>query len=257
MKTEYKISGSHVELYFDKIPETIRESLKVCGWRWIGSKKCWSNFSSQENVDLAKTMCEAAEPRQEIDHSNWKKQSITMQDLVVRSNGFYCNKHHELEDMVGEVDIRDRVGRIYTCLMPIVFCRSCSVYYVLEETYLDIKKKGIIMCQILSFKEYQKSGVKCNAYDWQAMSPLRKWGYTVSQIENYSDVQRQGILEDIVDYSGLSKDEVLSYLDFFIRINSQRNEKAMEKWKSDREYIAKYQLGTAKRVRIRSVSNCS
>lgn len=251
---EYRINGSQVELYFDKIPDDkIRESLKVCGWRWISFKKCWSNRLSQENIELAKGLCNAAKPRQEIDHISRKKQCLTMQDLIVRSNGFYCNKHHELDDMVGEVDIRDRLGRIYTCLIPIVYCHPCNVYYVLEETYLGIKKKGIIMCQIVSFQEYQKSGDKLNPYDWQTVSPLRKWGYTVSQVENYSDMQRQGILEDIVDYSGLSKDEVLSYLDFFIRINSQRNERAIEKWESDREHIAKYRLGSAKRVRVQRI----
>lgn len=74
--------------------------------------------------------------------------------------------------------------------------------------------------------------------EWEQVSPLQKWGYTVSQIEGCTDKQRQAILEDIVDYGGLSKDKVLSYLDFFIKLNKQKGIVALDKWKMDREHIA-------------------
>ena len=60
--------------------------------------------------------------------------------------------------------------------------------------------------------------------------------------------------EDIIDYGGISKDKVLSYLDFFIRLNKQKGIAALDKWKMDREHIANYRLGSAKRVRIGNVT---
>ena len=58
---------------------------------------------------------------------------------------------------------------------------------------------------------------------------MREWGYTVSQARGYSDAQRQGILEDIIDYGIMTKDEVLSYLSFFMHLNHNGSDVALSK----------------------------
>ena len=82
---------------------------------------------------------------------------------------------------------------------------------------------------------------------------MREWGYTVSQARGYSDAQRQGILEDIIDYGIMTKDEVLSYLSFFMHLNHNGSDVALSKWKADREYIADYKLGSSKRIRVEKI----
>ena len=250
---KYKIDGNHIEIYFDDIPsEKIRETLKICGWHWFGKKKCWSNTYNQENLMWAKALSEEINPKPENPLLKFERCSLGMADLVVRSNSFYCNQNHDLEDMAGEVDVIDRKGNIYPYLIPIVYCKSCNVYYVLEDTYKDLKAKGVIRCQIMSYYEH-KYGEKPEPGTLNKVSPLRKWGYTVSQAVGYSDVQRQGILEDIVDYRIMTKDEVLSYLNFFMKLNHNGSDIALAKWKEDRDYILNYKLGSSKRVKINKI----
>ena len=48
----------------------------------------------------------------------------------------------------------------------------------------------------------------------------------------------------------MSKDEVLSYLNFFMRLNHNGSDIALAKWKEDRDYIMNYKIGSSKRIRI-------
>lgn len=249
----YKIEGNHIEIYFDNIPSVkIKETLKICGWYWFSKKKCWSNTNTKENLIWAQKLSEEINPKPENPLLNLKKCTIGMNDLVVRSNSFYCNQHHNIEDLAGEIEIIDRKGTIVTYLVPIVYCKSCNVYYVLEDIYLDLKKKGVIRCEIMSYKEY-KNPNKPELGSLNSASPLRKWGYTVSQVVGYSDMQRQCILEDIIDYHIMSKDEILSYLNFFIKLNYNGSDMALAKWKEDRDYIARYKIGSSRRVKINKI----
>lgn len=247
------IEGNHIEIYFDRIPgENIRETLKICGWRWYGKKKCWSNVNTKENRVWANKLSEEINPKPENTLLNLKKCIIEMSDLIVRSNSFYCNQHHCLEDLAGEIEVVDRKGMIVTCLVPITYCKSCNVYYILEDTYSNLKNKGVIRCEIITFKEYINDK-KIKSGNLNSISPLRKWGYTVSEVVGYSEIQRQGILEDIIDYNIMSKDEVLSYLDFFMKLNYNGRDIALAKWKADRDYIAEYKIGTSRRVKINKI----
>lgn len=252
----YQVEGNHIEIYFDSIPdENMRECLKTCGWRWFGKKKCWSNFYTKDNMDWAKNLCEGMAPKKKSRLLSLERRVITMNDLVIRSNSFYCNKHHDITDLAGEFELLDRKGSISHYLVPIAYCKSCDKIYLLEETYKALKTyNSVIAAQIMTYKEYESSkGMPENLYEWKDISPLRKWGYTVSQVEGYSSRQRQAILEDIVDYGGMPKNKVLSYLDFFIKLNEQKGNLALEKWKADREHIANYKLGSAERVRIGTI----
>lgn len=247
---EYKIIGRYIEIYFDGIPnDKIRESLKICGWKWFGKKKCWGNFYSKENLEWVKSLAVEMNPKTENPLLKAQKHIIRMTDLLVRSNSFYCNQHHKLEDIAGEVEVVDKCDNIQKCLIPITYCQACDVYYVLEETYLELKKKGRIRAEILSYKAYRnQSNTKWGTLN--SMSLLKAWGYSVSQTDGYSDRQRQSILEDIIDYKVMNKDKVLSYLDFFMRLNHDKGSIALGKWKADRDYIAQYKIGTAKKVQI-------
>ncbi len=250
---EYKIDGKYIEIYFDGMPdEKIRETLKICGWRWFGKKKCWSNAYTMDNLVWVKALATEVNPKAESPLLKLKKEIIGMTDLVVRSNSFFCNMHHELEDMAGEIEVVDRNDNVHRYLIPIVYCCSCNVYYVLEETYLELKKNGRIRAEILSYKDYQNRG-NASWGELSSISPLREWGYSVSQEDGFSDRQRQSILEDIIDYGVMSKDKVLSYLDFFMKLNQHKGSRALEKWKADRTYIAQYRIGSAKKVKIGKV----
>lgn len=246
----YKIEGRFIEIYFDGMPDDkIRGALKICGWRWFSKNRCWSNIYTNENLEWVKALEKELNPKEESCLLKMTRVQIGMTDLLVRSNGFYCNQHHELEDMAGEVEVVDKFNNISTYLIPIVHCRKCDVYYVLEETYRELKKHGRIRVEILSYKAYKNKG-NTGWDELNDVSPLKSWGYTVSEDAGYTDMQRQSILEDIIDYQILTKDKVLSYLDFFIKLNQHKGNSAVEKWKDDRKYIAQYNIGMSKKIKI-------
>lgn len=87
--------------------------------------------------------------------------------------------------------------------------------------------------------------------EWNNISDTFKVGkQAVRMINDYFDRERQSILEDIIDCGVMSKDKVLSYLDFFIKLNNFRSDQAIDKWKADRKYIANYRIGSSRKVKV-------
>lgn len=175
-------------------------------------------------------------------------------DLIVRSNGFYCNLHHDIEDIAAEISVCNRLGQYESYLVPVAYCHTCNVCFILDETYRELKKHGLIMCQIMTYKDYKVDGAYNEAIGhWRTQSPLKLWGYSVSQNDGYSDYQRRAILEDIIDCGVMTKDRVLSYLDFFIGLGNSRGNIALTKWQDDRKYIAGYEIGSKKKIKVGNI----
>ena len=250
----YRLNGNYIEIYFDAKPnDRIIETLKICGWRWYSKNRCWSNYYSYENLEFAKSLEKDFLPKQESKLMTQKRVTLNMVDVIVRSNTLYCNQHHDKEEYAGEIEVVDKKNNVRTYLVPIMYCQTCGVYYLLEETYKDLVTKGRIRAKILSYKVYKKQG-KADFDGLNEYSPLREYGYNVSEKTGYSDLQRQSILEDIIDYNILDRDMVIYYLDLFIKMNNSRAINAVNKWKMDRDYISKYRIGSAKKIKIGSIT---
>ena len=247
---KYIVTDNHIEIYFDHIPNSkIIETLKICGWKWIKVKRCWSNRNNEENLIWVKELSKELNPKEENPLLSLERKTFGVVDLIVRSNSFYCNKHHEIIDMAGEVEVVDQKGNIFCYLIPIAYCKTCDAYFVLENTYKDLKKNGRrIRCEILSYKQYIASKENKNM-ELSEIGPLKSWGYTVSQEAGYSAIQRQGILEDIIDSGILTKDKVLSYLNFFEKQHCGGSPTALARWEEDYKYISQYKIGSAERKR--------
>ena len=246
----YCESGRFIELYFDEKPETkLREALKICGWQYNNKKKCWQNFINDENRQFARLLVK--DDKSSDDWLDGLEVYCFKSDnqIIIRSNSFYCNIHHSLEDIAGEITVIDKRGVIREYIVPMAYCKSCELYFILKETYTELKSKGLIRCQIMTYEQYIKEGFYDGNYaKWREKGPLKLWGYSVDSQSNLSELQRRVILEDIVDCGAMTKDAVLSYLDFFIRLNAGKGAGFVSKWQADRSYIAEYRLGSARRV---------
>ncbi len=249
----YKETDRQVELYFDKIPdEKTRNLLKICGWRWFGKKRCWSNKKNVENIEFAKSLCKEINPVKENTSKllSLSKFHFDECSIIIRSNSFFCNSHHKMIDMAGEVDICDSKGRIHTYLFPIAYCKTCNLYFALNDTYQELKKKGRILSQIMTYKDYKEYGeYNFESSYWKKESPLHILGYNVSKDEDLSPSQRRVILERAIEKGLLSRDQVLSYLDFFVRTHKSAYD-AVNKWESDRQHIASYNLYSNPKIAV-------
>ena len=76
-------------------------------------------------------------------------------------------------------------------------------------------------------------------------SILMQYGYNVSQTVGLTETRRQKILAVIIDNKVLSKSEIISYLDFFIRQRSNMSnmEVTISKWEAEREFVENYKIG--------------
>ena len=254
--TRYVLSGRFVELYFDTVPDNhIREALKICGWRWYAAKKCWSNLAKEENIRLAKEFCLEESHQDDSTLTSRRRHRFQLNEVLVRSNSFFCNTHHTIEDMAGEIEVIERTGKHAWYLVPVCYCSSCNVYYILDETFKSVRRKGIIACQVIDFLKYRKYGKELafTQVTLREESPLKCLGYSVNAEDGLTDEQRHAVLENIIDKGLMTKDRVLSYLDFFLKLNQHENSSAVYKWKSDRSYIETYNIGSVNRIHIDKV----
>jgi len=180
--------------------------------------------------------------------------TISMKNIVIRSNSFFCNSHHAVEDITGVIDIFDRIGTRFTRKVPMAYCKTCNLYYMLEETYLSLKRLGVVSCTLMSRKEYSRS--KGNLHDphlWRDKSPLKLLGYSTSSVDGLSKEQRLKILAGIISEELMTKDRVLSYLDFFVNLNRNNTYKDynIACWQEDRQIVAHYGLEQLRMIYLR------
>lgn len=246
----YNITDFYVELYFPSHPgKEITDALKSCGWKWFNKKGCWSIKKNEENIRIARELCEQLNPPKDP-FAGLPKKTIFISDIIVRANSFYCNKNHNVKDIVGIISIIDKKGTSRNKKVVLAYCETCDVYYILEETYKNLKKYGVIGCQVMSKKMYEKNG-KFDflvSGEWAEYSPLRLWGYTTSKNEGLTDDQRKAVLAMILDKKLMSKDKMLSYLDFFVRTHN--NEDSISCWKEDRKFVEEYKIDKCNSVII-------
>lgn len=177
-----------------------------------------------------------------------KKENITkigFKDFVVRSNVFKCtHDKHKMDDVVAEVYI-DEDGKKHLEKISAGYCPQCNIYFIMESTYENLKRRGIILCRISDRKNYMKMIYSANGIKLAKESILMQYGYNVSQIKGLSKLKRQKILAVIIDNDVLSKSEIISYLDFFIRQRSHMSnmETAISKWEEDEEFVEHYRIG--------------
>ena len=252
MKVTYEISGRFIELYYDSMPEeNVRETMKALGWRWYGKKRCWSHFNNSENLEFAKSIVDEYKEN-EIDPIKLLPQfDVDVDKVVVRSNGFYCNKNHGVIDIAGQVHLVNKKGNIITDVQPMAYCFSCNTFFILEETYKDLQKKGRVLAQVFKYESYLKDRERIsefNAEGWKDESVLKICGYSVSTADGLSSRERQAILGRILDKNVMTKDRMLSYLDLFCRMSAFPD--AIAKWTEDRKYISQYKSDAYVGIRI-------
>lgn len=180
---------------------------------------------------------------------------VEIKDVLIRDYSFRCSNHHKTE-YVGEVPVLTKDGTIKMYLARIWYCKDCNYYFILNPTFLNLKKKGIILCRVMDYSTYTSIYTSIqHTQPWYTspffklspISPLRLCGYCVNQKEGLTDIQRHTILEIIVDNDILPRDRVMSYLVFF-QEKIHAGDIAKEKWKADYDYIEQYKLNSAKHV---------
>lgn len=180
---------------------------------------------------------------------------IGMRTMLIRKNTFKCmhNQHH-VENVDATIKIiSKKSGKCYLEQIAAGYCVECGHYYILESTYNNLKNKGIIACRVCDEKSINKS--ISNGMILAQESILMQYGYNVSQTEGLSEKARRKILALLIDERILSKNDIISYLDFFVlqRQYQDKFQVAISKWESDAEFVREYRLGEYSRYGVNAV----
>ena len=189
------------------------------------------------------------------EHLNRK---IDIKDFLTRVNTFWCtNEKHVVLDINAEIKVLNTLGGIETIEVPAAYCKTCDKYYILETEYWKLEEKGIMLCKVVE-QTFWKSHTENDKNKLNQESLLHMMGYNVNAQDDITQSQRQKILELIVDKKILTRIEICSHLDYLIRRSKNRKnfDKALAKWKSDRDYIIHYKVNELKVV-INSITKNS
>lgn len=183
---------------------------------------------------------------------------IQFADFVVRVSLFRCLHNHNIEPIQALVNVLMPDGSVMQVQVSAGYCHECQCYFILEQDFLQLQRKGKLLCQLIAEHEYLTKGDSLfSGEDMKAESVLRRCGYTVNAKDDLSDQQRQGILMQVVDSGIYSVSELCAFLDWLIEYQGRsrtRNMKpAVSKWMADREFIKNYRMGSRRQIGINGI----
>ena len=174
--------------------------------------------------------------------------NVCYKDFIIKKSSFNCwSKDHHVTDVTANVCVinkNDGTSDKKNIMVAAGYCSECKIYFILESGYRKILDYGIPMCRLSDEKQYNKTTVN-NDMQLSPESILMQYGYTVSQTENYTDEVRHKVLASIIDNRIMTKNDIISYLNFFIRQRKTQDkyEMAISKWEKDRDFVNEYHLG--------------
>ena len=129
---------------------------------------------------------------------------------------------------------------------------------MLTRDYEKLRQQGVPLCRVIDEEIFRtKWHLIKNGMDLNEESVLHQYGYSVNQKDNLSDIQRREILSKVIDEGLYTVPGLKSFLDWLIeRARKARNrnmDSAIEKWQSDRNWIARNLSSPERDVEISSI----
>ena len=209
---------------------------------------------------LSKTMTQIRKEKEQKKVSKSKERNLAERtesraQFTTHSNTLYickglitCHKKkHSVESATGLLwGKNDTVIKLNTN-----YCPQCKKHFLSYNEYLHYRK---IYGVLLGNFKITNGSFDSPDYDMAEESPLHLCGYSVNQTENLTTNERHEILQYLIDSKILSKPEIISYLNFFIRRNGKREnmQEAVCRWNQDIEWVRDYQIN---RQRYYAISN--
>lgn len=161
--------------------------------------------------------------------------------IVLSYNKKCNNENHNIIDITAKLRIVFPSGKIDFYYVPAAYCKECDKYFMLKKDFDDVKKHGIILCEIIGTK---KDLLHTNLKKYQSTyeSRIHQLGYNVQKGSGLTNNQRKVILANIVENTNISKHEISSHIQRCINQHKrQQNYKdAIQCWQHDYEFISNY-----------------
>lgn len=171
--------------------------------------------------------------------------------VILSYNRKCINENHSILDIKVKISVLLYINnKIIDEYVQAGYCPTCNQYIILKSDFIKIKQKGVLLCEIID-----KTPDHVQNSKWKysgAESRIHALGYNVVDKKGYTSEQRKIILANIMENYDIKKHEILSMIDLNIsRKRAQKNyQKAVQKWKEDREFVIGYEHGDIPEVII-------
>lgn len=140
--------------------------------------------------------------------------------------------------------------------VPLLYCKDCGIYYMYEDQYNTLSKKGKILCRIYNLNQWQDNYNSNDFFSTLNMESVFKiCGYNVNSNSNIPDQARHNLLSFLIDRRIVNLTQTLNFLHWLISTKKDmphmRN--AVEKWKNDLNYINNKYQKDVKAVTVKSI----
>ena len=184
---------------------------------------------------------------------------LDFKNVIIKSSIHQCAKdNHDTCIRNALIYILDNTTyEIVPETVPLLYCKTCNIYYMYEDQYNTLSKKGKILCRIYNLKQWQEGYTSDDFFGKLNMESIFKiCGYSVSSNSSIPDQARQNLLSFLIDRKIVSLAQTLNFLHWLIdnRKDSARMQNAVKKWKSDLKYITeKYRDNKSGTITVESI----
>jgi len=184
---------------------------------------------------------------------------LDFKNVIIKSSIHQCAKdNHDTCIRNALIYILDNTTyEIVPETVPLLYCKTCNIYYMYEDQYNTLSKKGKILCRIYNLKQWQEGYTSDVFFGKLNMESIFKiCGYSVSSNSSVPDQARQNLLSFLIDRKIVSLAQTLNFLHWLIdnRKDSARMQNAVKKWKSDLKYITeKYRDNKSGTITVESI----
>lgn len=164
---------------------------------------------------------------------------LDYRNVIVHDNFDECiMEGHDFGDVDAIVPIYKTSG-VVDVKIKARHCKTCAAYYISNQTYLDLKRNGAILCKVVSKKEYNEFIKNTNFGDLDFQFILAITGYNTNAKNNLTDSCRQAILTRAINDGIYTKQKAINHIGFLINLNEDKVNMSVpvSKWRRDREFL--------------------
>lgn len=175
-------------------------------------------------------------------------------DVIVLSSSKRCtNLNHNIKNYIGVLPVATKNKR-ENIEVDLGYCKECNIYIMLHSTYNKIQGDPICTVRDLTTNKVLNNA---NSGFWIESSEhvLHRLGYNVKAGNGMTSMDRQQILAKIINHGVLSKNEIISHLEYCINMASGREHlnAAVSKWKTDLDFVQKFKADS-ERISVNSLT---
>lgn len=183
-----------------------------------------------------------------------KQCKITSADVIVLSSSKRCTaQRHKVEDYIGLLPVVTKFG-CNKIEINVSYCKDCDRFTMLKSDYLKII--GTPVCEVRDLSTNRIINHSADDFFGETKEhKLHRLGYNVRFGNGMSNFDRQQLLAQIINNRDLSRDEIISHIEYCININSNKAnmDSAVRKWKADLEFLYNFKPN-AEKIAINSLT---